>query len=194
VCFILVFFASEATDAFTIKRHISPLYSVDEVQVVYPAGHNVVVYNTEKKTQRFVPLAAPGETQGSGVVTAMAVSSLKYSNNKSKLLAVAERGAVRPSVTICELNTLKRKGKQALSSPDVASREFVSVAFSPDGKYLLTQGGAPDWTLVNWRWDLGRQLQVAKVTNQLGAAIHQVRSTTSHFSFCQSLRAFVFAT
>lgn len=37
-------------------------------------------------------------------------------------------------------------------------REVVSVAFSSDGKNVLTQGGAPDFTLVLWSID-----KIAKV-------------------------------
>jgi hypothetical protein len=48
------------------------------------------------------------------------------------------------------------------------------MSFSPDGKSLLTQGGAPDWTLVNWQWEKGRPLQYAKVSNKAGAQIYQV--------------------
>jgi len=52
------------------------------------------------------------------------------------------------------------------------------MCFSPDGKSLLTQGGAPDWTLVNWQWEKARPLQYAKVSNKAGAPIYQVRTKT----------------
>jgi hypothetical protein len=53
------------------------------------------------------------------------------------------------------------------------------MCFSPDGKSLLCQGGAPDYTLVNWAWDKGRPLQYAKVSNKSGAPIYQVSSDAS---------------
>ena len=82
-------------------------------------------------------------------------------------------------MSVFDLQTLKRRGKAPLHSPEVSSTEFVCLAFSPDGKYLLTQGGAPDWTLINWQFEKGKAMQMARVSNQSGAAIHQV-------SFCPS--------
>ncbi len=32
-------------------------------------------------------------------------------------------------------------------------QEFVSLAFSGDGRYLAAQGGAPDWALSLWLWE-----------------------------------------
>ena len=45
---------------------------------------------------------------------------------------------------------------------EVASREFVCLAFSPDSKGLLTHGGAPDWTLVYWLWEKAKVGAVSK--------------------------------
>ena len=33
------------------------------------------------------------------------------------------------------------------------AQEYVSMAFSPDGKLLIAQGGAPEWNLVLWVWE-----------------------------------------
>jgi WD40 repeat protein len=33
---------------------------------------------------------------------------------------------------------------------------FVCLAFSPDSKYLVTLGGAPDWNLLYWTWEKSR--------------------------------------
>ncbi|KAL4423627.1 hypothetical protein ABPG77_009214 [Micractinium sp. CCAP 211/92] len=35
----------------------------------------------------------------------------------------------------------------------MSSREFVSLAFSGDGRSLAAQGGAPDWALSLWLWE-----------------------------------------
>jgi WD40 repeat protein len=166
---------------------------VDELNVLYPCGYNIINYNIEKKTQQFISLSKNdvnnasslrGNT-GTGEISAMALTSSRTGGARTKLVAVAERASLtsKPSVTVFEVNPTndsafyRKRGKAPIESKDVGSHEYVSICFSPDGKYLLTQGGAPDWTLVNWQWEKSRPLQAAKVSNKLGAAIHQT-------SFC----------
>jgi WD40 repeat protein len=146
--------------------------------VIYPCGYNIVLYNLEKKTQKFISLGSSSNpnSSGSGDITCMAVSSLRSATNgRSRVVAVAERGGPngRPSISIFDLSTGKRRGKIPLESKDVASKKYVSMCFSPDGRYLLAQGGAPDWTLINWQWEKGRPIQAARVSNKIGAAVHQ---------------------
>ena len=150
------------------------IHYIDESTVIYPCGYNLVVYNLDKKTQRFIPLASSANSSGSGDITCMAVSSARNAN-RSRVVAVAERGGPngRPSITIYDLATQKMRGKMPLESPLVASKKYVSMCFSPDGKYLLAQGGAPDWTLINWQWERPKAIQVAMVSDKIGAAIYQ---------------------
>ena len=61
---------------------------------------------------------------------------------------------------------------QAISA-DVQSRQFVSLAFSPDSKGLITHGGAPDWTLVYWMWEKAKVGAVLKTSNPQNSAIFQ---------------------
>ena len=87
----------------------------------------------------------------------MAVSpTLKY-------VAVGERGD-RPYVSVYDLSTLKRR--RLLSTPDVLSKEYVCLSFSSDAKFLLTQGGPPDWTLVLWSWEKTKVLCFGRVAVQ----------------------------
>ena len=63
------------------------IHYIDETNVLYPAGYNIVLYNTEKKTQKFVPLQ-PGGTENhatTGEITALAVSGAKSSGGKGKV-------------------------------------------------------------------------------------------------------------
>ena len=48
------------------------------------------------------------------------------------------------------------------------------MAFSPDGRLLATQGGAPDWNLTLTVWEKSKIAASTKTTNQNGSAIHQV--------------------
>jgi len=102
-------------------------------QVLYPVGYNVVVYNTEKKTQRFIPLSAAissetkSDAHASGDITALAVSNGRHANAKGKMLAVAERGpAGRASVSVFDLHSFKRKGKAPLLTSEVSTSGSAS--------------------------------------------------------------------
>jgi len=133
---------------------------LDEQTVLYPAGHNVVIFNTEQKTQRFI--SGTEKTEG---ITAIAVSPNK------KYVAVAERApeGEKALVTVFDLHTLKRRKVLQAASADVMSKEFVCLSFSPDSKGLLTHGGAPDWTLVYWLWEKAKVGAVSKSSNAQNA-------------------------
>ena len=183
------------------------IHYLDDTHVLYPAGYSIVLYNTERKTQKFISLGSPDfvsscdisalaflspsapQVSHSALSVASAAAAAAAAGGAggalqqqgqhagSRLLAVAERGEPQKAViTVFELSSLKRRSKYLLQAPEVTSREFVSVAFSSDCRYLLAQGGAPDWTLVNFNIERGRVLQMARVSNQAGAAIHQVRT------------------
>eukprot|EP00051_Salpingoeca_urceolata_P005695 m.76025 g.76025 ORF g.76025 m.76025 type:complete len:1203 (+) comp14501_c0_seq2:245-3853(+) len=113
---------------------------VDEQNIVYPGGANAVIYNVDQQTQRFVP----GTERSTGGISAMAVSPNR------RYVALAER-ATKPTITIYDLHSLKKR--KVLTQSDSQCTEFVCIAFSPDSKYLVTQGGAPDWTLHYWTWE-----------------------------------------
>ncbi|KAG1658747.1 hypothetical protein FOA52_000860 [Chlamydomonas sp. UWO 241] len=130
----------------------------DEGAIVYPAGHNVVLYSPDTKTQRLIP----GTLESEGI-TAICVSSNK------RLLAVAER-AEKAMITVYDLQTLKRR--KVLVSADAGSKEYVSLSFSADGKMLLAQGGGPEFNLVLWVWEKSKVAAVTKATNQQQAPVH----------------------
>jgi len=76
----------------------------DEQTVLYAAGNNVVIFNTEQKSQKFIP-----GTEKSEGITALAVSPNR------KYVAVAERGVEgeKAQVTVYDLHTLKRRKVRA---------------------------------------------------------------------------------
>ena len=139
------------------------LQYTDDNTLVYPAGRNVIVYQTEQKSQRFI--SGTADTDG---ITALAVSANK------KYVAVAER-ADKAVITVYDLQTLKRR--KVLATSEVASKEYVSINFCPDGKYIAAQGGAPDWTLVIWLWEKTKIGSSIRSSSQQGAPLYQA-------SFC----------
>ena len=77
---------------------------------------------------------------------------------------------------------------QVLSSPEVPTGEYVSLAFSPDSKYLVAQGGRPDWTLLYWTWEKSRVMATTKTANPQNPQgdVYQVSAghSRSSFFFC----------
>lgn len=48
------------------------------------------------------------------------------------------------------------------------------MAFSPDGRLLAAQGGAPEWNLVLWVWEKSKVVTSVKTTNAAGNPVYQV--------------------
>ena len=70
-----------ARHTFGIKADVKDnICYLDEQTVIYPSGHNIVIFNTEQKTQKFIP-----GTENTEGITAMAVSP------NHKYVAVAEK-------------------------------------------------------------------------------------------------------
>lgn len=91
--------------------------------------------------------------------------------------AIADKGE-KPTVTVFDLHTLRKR--KVLSFAELQAHEYVSVAFSPDSKYLIAQGGGPDWTLVYWGWEKAKLMASLKTTNQNSSPVHQVRTCMAY--------------
>ncbi|XP_025110126.1 cilia- and flagella-associated protein 57-like [Pomacea canaliculata] len=134
----------------------------DEQTIVYPAGSNCILYNIDQKAQKFIP----GSEKSDGM-TALAVSPNR------RYVAIAEKGE-KPIITVYDLHSLRKR--KVLSSPEVPTGEYISLAFSPDSKYLIAQGGQPDWTLLYWTWEKSKVMATTKTSNpqNLGCDVNQV--------------------
>ena len=133
----------------------------DEQTIVYTSGANCVLYNIDQKLQKFIPVSEKGNS-----MTAIAVSPNR------RYVAIAEKGE-KAIITIFDLHSLRRK--KVLSSSEVESKEYVSLAFSPDSKYLIAQGGKPEWTLLYWTWEKAKIMATTRTSNPQGLPpIYQV--------------------
>ncbi|CAB4004810.1 cilia- and flagella-associated 57-like, partial [Paramuricea clavata] len=150
-----------ARHVFGIKGDVADnICYLDEQTIVFPTGSNCILYNIDQKSQRFIP-----GTDKSPGITAMAVSPNR------RYVAIAERSE-KAIITIYDLHTLRKR--KVLTYPDGAATEYVSLAFSPDSKYLISQGGKPDWILLYWTWEKAKVMASAKATNQTNSPVHQI--------------------
>jgi cilia- and flagella-associated protein 57 len=140
----------------------SSLHFVEEGTIAYPVGHNIVLYNTDTKTQKFIQCSAD-----TGAITALAMSPNR------KYLAVAESSAAkspdgRGVIAVYDLQTLKRR--KTLTTPESNSREYIWMHFSPDSRNLLAHAGGPDWVLTLWVWEKACVASTSKV-GSAGSAV-----------------------
>ena len=136
----------------------------DEQTLIYPAGNNLVAYNIDQRTQKFLAFNSGGEG-----VTAMAIS------HNRRYAAVSEKKQEKAVITIFDLQSMRKR--KTLSWPDLGSNECVSLAFSPDSKYLICQGGSPSWTLVYWHWEKAKIMASTKISSPGQVNVLQVRPT-----------------
>ena len=117
------------------------IHFIDNQNVLYPCGHNIVIYNTDDRSQKYIP-----GIEGSEGISAVALSPSK------KFLAVCERSE---RAICCVFDVASMKRRKILTSTDYNSKEFVSVAFAPSNEksLLATLTGEPDIRVILWTWD-----------------------------------------
>ena len=148
--------------SFGLKGDVSTnIWYLDEQTIIYPSGANLILLNIDQKIQRFIPC-----TSGSEGMTALAVSPNK------RYVAMAEKKREKPTITIFDLATLRRR--KILSSAEATSQEYISLAFSPDSKYLSSQSSGPDWTLSYWHWEKAKVMATIKSNGVTNYSVRQV--------------------
>lgn len=131
------------SQVFGIKQDIKDnLYSVDDDTILFPAGSNVIVM--QKTHKRFIPVSEKSEA-----ITAITISPDRH------LLAIAEKSS-KPSICIFDISSARRRRQLTAYSETCLSKEFSSLSFSSDSKYLLAQLSHPDWMLHYYAWDKGK--------------------------------------
>lgn len=78
----------------------------EEKRLIYVAGHNIIIYNVEEKTQQFI--------SGSENATEINYVTLSTSGN---YLAYCERAEPRAQVTIYEIHSKKKR--KTLPEPEM---------------------------------------------------------------------------
>lgn len=142
-----------------VKQNVNYL---DEQTIIYPAGTNLVLLNIDQKTQKFLSLSP-----GGGGSTAMCVSPNR------RYVAIAERQPEKPTITIFDVHTMRKR--KVLVCAEMNANDYVSLAFSPDSKYLVGLSGEDDWMLIYWQWEKANLLASTKVTQNTSGRVNQVR-------------------
>ena len=132
----------------------------DEQTILYPSGSNCIMFNMETRAQKFI-----SNVEKSGGMTAMALTPNK------RYVALAEKGE-KATITIYDLQTLRKK--KVLTTTEVQSQQYVSLAFSPDSKFLISQGARPDWTLLYWAWEKSKPMASIRTSTNISSEIYQV--------------------
>lgn len=149
--------------SFGLKGDVAKnIWYLDEQNILYPSGANLIIFNIDQKIQKFIPCSL-----GSEGMTSIAVSPNK------RYAAVAEKRNDKPAIVIIDLTTLKKKKTLVLTESNITA-EIVSIAFSPDSKYLASQLAGPEWTLAYWHWEKNKCIASTKSNGVTNHKVHQV--------------------
>lgn len=152
---------------FGLKSDVScPLQFLDDSEVVYAAGHQLVVANIHRRQQRFIPATDRNGSQGLTTITAIALT------DNRKFLAMAERSQAGPIVTIIDARTLKKRRSVTVSITGNA-REFIHLCFSKDNKHLigLASTASGSVTVVEYHWHKSRSPRNRQSSGQRTASL-----------------------
>jgi hypothetical protein len=125
----------------------------DDRKLLYVAGHNVIVYSLDEKTQNFIQGAELMES-----ISAIAVAPI-VNHVRPPLVAICEKGAKSTKqkgsydryaqCRILNYNTrdVIREIVPLELDPEFKSLEFLGVTFCPrqPERYVLTLAGQPEW-------------------------------------------------
>jgi hypothetical protein len=116
-------------------RKRSNLNILDEETLIFSAGNLVQMLNIKTKKQTYL------KATGGGAIGAIMV------HPSHRYFAVGEKGR-KPNINIYEYPSLKLY--RVL--PQGTLKSYVSLDFDPQGNYLASQGGEPDYMLTIWDW------------------------------------------
>ena len=141
------------------------IHFINTNTLLYPAGAGVALVNVINNHQEIVALNSKGSH----------ITSLTLNPNRN-LIAFTEHGD-RPLLVVYDLE--QRKKLKLLRCAEFKSKDVVSLAFSHDSKYILVQGGHPDYQLVYFFWEKGKVITtITRVVSQSSGG--SVGSVTFH--------------
>jgi len=121
-----------------------------ENSIAYPVGRHMAVYNSETKEMSFL-------LQADNVETTTAIATSPHTR---KYLGVCEQLADGGAQVTIFLTASDKKVK-TLTHPDC--KQFTALCFSSDSKFLVTIGGAPEYTMIYWNWFHAKVVATCKI-------------------------------
>jgi hypothetical protein len=127
------------------------VFFLDDQTILYPCGHNVIIYNMEERSQKYIQ-----GIEGSEGISCIAVSAAK------KFIAVCEKAEKAVCVVY---DAITHKRRRILTSTEINAKEFISAAFSPlnEKSLLCTLSGEPEYKVILWTWDKAKCLTLQSV-------------------------------
>ncbi|XP_043430574.1 cilia- and flagella-associated protein 57 [Prionailurus bengalensis] len=154
---------AQSLHVFGLRSHVANnIFFFDEQIIIFPSGNHCVKYNVDQKWQKFIP----GSDKSQGML------ALSISPNR-RYLAISEIVQEKPVITIYELSSIPCRKRKILNNFDFPVQRFISMAFSPDSKYLLTQTSPPESNLVYWLWEKQKVMAIIRTDFQ-NNAVYQV--------------------
>ncbi|XP_032157654.1 cilia- and flagella-associated protein 57 isoform X1 [Mustela erminea] len=151
---------AQSLHVFGLRSHVANnIFFFDEQIIIFPSGNHCVKYNVDQKWQKFIP----GSDKSQGML------ALSISPNR-RYLAISETVQEKPIITIYELSSIPCRKRKILNNFDFPVQRFISMAFSPDSKYLLTQTSPPESNLVYWLWEKQKVMAMIRTDSQNNAA------------------------
>eukprot|EP00747_Dinoflagellata_sp_TGD_P106608 gnl/TRDRNA2_/TRDRNA2_169896_c2_seq1.p1 gnl/TRDRNA2_/TRDRNA2_169896_c2~~gnl/TRDRNA2_/TRDRNA2_169896_c2_seq1.p1 ORF type:complete len:1270 (+),score=343.39 gnl/TRDRNA2_/TRDRNA2_169896_c2_seq1:135-3944(+) len=144
------------------------LHYAEEMQIIYPAGANTVLYHTDQKNQKFFPAeidadgitclavnpsrrylavaerrSATGRTAGGTGAAAAAAAAPPAADDEAAAEGeeAGDARAITPSAFVTVFDLVTTKKRKTLCLTDIDCEEYVWLAFSSDSKMLLTLAG-----------------------------------------------------
>ncbi|XP_026915256.2 cilia- and flagella-associated protein 57 isoform X1 [Acinonyx jubatus] len=154
---------AQSLHVFGLRSHVANnIFFFDEQIIIFPSGNHCVKYNVDQKWQKFIP----GSDKSQGML------ALSISPNR-RYLAISEIVQEKPVITIYELSSIPCRKRKILNNFDFPVQRFISMAFSPDSKYLLAQTSPPESNLVYWLWEKQKVMAIIRTDSQ-NNAVYQV--------------------
>ncbi|XP_012285272.1 cilia- and flagella-associated protein 57 [Orussus abietinus] len=138
---------------FGLKTDISGnAHYITDTDILYPVGSTLAIHNFVQRRQRIIRLPEKHR-----------VNIISVTPNK-RYAALCEIGD-KPTISIYDLQTLKRKKFLGIPYEAPGVTKFSCISFTFDNKYLAAVTGEPDQTMLFYNWEKGKMESSLKVGN-----------------------------